>query len=55
MDEMRTTMLHQMEQMRQSYEAEIVRLKGIIRRMNGQGAASGLKPALHSHEQGAPE
>jgi hypothetical protein len=27
-----------MEQMRQSYEAEIVRLKGIIRRMNGQGA-----------------
>ena len=55
MEEMRATMLHQMEQMRQSYEGEIVRLKGIIRRMNGQGAASGLKPALRSHEQGAPE
>ena len=38
MDEMRATLLTQMEQMRQSYEAEIARLKGIIRRMNGQGA-----------------
>ena len=55
MEELRATLLLQMEQMRQSYEAEIVRLKGIIRRMNGQGAASGLKPALRSHEQGAIE
>ena len=55
MDEMRAHLLCQMEQMRQSYEAEIDRLKGIIRRMNGQGAASGLKPTLRSHEQGATE
>jgi MerR family transcriptional regulator, heat shock protein HspR len=38
MDETRATLLLQMEQMCQTYEAEIERLKGIIRRMNGQGA-----------------
>jgi MerR family transcriptional regulator/heat shock protein HspR len=36
MEEMRAHLLCQMEQMRQSYEADIDRLKGIIRRMNGQ-------------------
>ena len=38
MEETRATLLLQMEQMCQTYEAEIERLKGIIRRMNGQGA-----------------
>jgi MerR family transcriptional regulator, heat shock protein HspR len=38
MEESRATLLLQMEQMCQTYEAEIERLKGIIRRMNGQGA-----------------
>ena len=37
MEESRATLLLQMEQMCQTYEAEIERLKGIIRRMNGQG------------------
>ena len=41
MDEMHATLLLQMEQMCQNYEAEVERLKGIIRRMNGQGAPSG--------------
>jgi len=38
LEETRATLLLQMEQMCQNYEAEIERLKGIIRRINGQGA-----------------
>ena len=36
MEEMRAEVQQQMEEMRAGYEAEIARLKGIIRRMNGQ-------------------
>lgn len=44
LEEAHAEMQRQMEQMRESYEAEIARLKGIIRRMNGQEAAAPQEP-----------
>lgn len=40
LDDVRAAMQRRLEEVRDGYEAEIMRLKGIIRRMNGQDVAA---------------